>query len=83
MSYPVVGPELLTGVTSLSAEGHECVLVQLSCLVILGLYDGRASHCGLGCGNNDEVLAGDTQENLPSERGLSETNYRFEEQQQP
>jgi len=44
--------------------------VQLPCLVIFSLNDGRASHCGLGCGHNDEVLAGDAQENLPSKHGV-------------
>lgn len=58
--------KLLTGVTSFSAERHQCVLVELPRLVVLGFDDRRASHYGLGCGHNDEVLTSDAQENVPA-----------------
>lgn len=70
-SCSIVSHELLTSISGLSRESHECVRVQLPCLVILSLNDGRASHYGLGCGHNDEVLASDTQENLPSKHRVS------------
>lgn len=52
------------------------MLVQLPCLVVLSLHDGRTSHCGLRCGNNDEVLPSNTQENLPSKRGSLERSRK-------
>lgn len=61
----VIPHQLLTSVTRFSAERHHCVPVELSRLVVFGLDDRGASHYGLGRGHDDEVLTGDTQENLP------------------
>ncbi len=58
--------QLLTSVTRFTAERHHCVPVKLSHLVVFGLDDRGASHYGLGCGHDDEVLTGDSQENLPA-----------------
>lgn len=62
----VTRDELLTGVTRFSAERHHCVPVELSRLVVFGFDDRGASHYGLGCGHNDEILSSDAQENLPA-----------------
>lgn len=37
-----------TGISSLSRESHEGVLVELSCLVIGGFQDGDTSHGSFG-----------------------------------
>lgn len=79
----VASHKLLTGISSLSGEGHECVRVQLPCLVVLRLNDGRTSHYGLGCGHNDEVFAGDAQENLPSTHRVLVACRRIDEQYVP
>ena len=50
-----------TGVSSLSGECHQRVLVQASGLVVGGLQDRSSSHRSLGGGDQGEVLAGDAQ----------------------
>lgn len=49
-----------TCVTSLSAKGHQGVLVQLACLVIVDLEDGSTAHGRFGGGDDGEVLACDS-----------------------
>lgn len=50
----------LTCVARLSAEGHECLLVQRPRLVVVGLENARASHRRLGCGDDAEVFPCDS-----------------------
>lgn len=65
-----------TCISRLPGVRHKRVLVQLSCLIIFGLENGRPSHGSLGCCNNDEVLSGDAQKYLP--RYVSERVYAEE-----
>ena len=54
-----------TCVSRLSRESHERVLVQRPRLVVRSLEDGGASHGSLGGRDEGEVLARDSQKNLP------------------
>lgn len=58
-------PRSPTCVARLAREGHQRVLVQLPRLVVGRLEDGRAAHRSLGGRDQGEVLARDTEENLP------------------
>lgn len=50
-----------TCVAGLATVCHQGVLVQRPCLVVGGLEDGRATHRGLGGGDDGEVLASDSE----------------------
>jgi hypothetical protein len=53
--------EECTCVSSFSREGHQGVLIQGARLVVGGFENGCSSHCGLGGGDEGEVLASDAQ----------------------
>lgn len=55
-----------TSVTCFSRVCHEGVLVQLSGLVVGSFQDGGASHRSLGGRDQGEVLARNSQQNLPA-----------------
>lgn len=61
------GPGNCTCVACLSRVCHQGVFVELSRLVIGGLEDGSSSHGRLGRRDQREVLARDSQENLPED----------------
>lgn len=59
-----------TSVACLSRVCHKSVLIQLTGLVVAGLENGSSSHSRLGRCNQREVLARDSQENLPRDGEL-------------
>lgn len=58
--------EVHTSVTCFSRICHESVLVQLPGLVVGSFQDGGASHRSLGGRDQGEVLARNSQKNLPA-----------------
>lgn len=50
-----------TGISGLSRERHQRMLVQSPRLVIRSFENGGSSHCGFGGCDEGEVLAGDAQ----------------------
>jgi len=62
-----------TGITCFSRVCDQGVLVQLSGLVVGGLQNGGTSHRSLGGRDQGEVLARDSQQNLPANIPLERT----------
>ena len=54
-----------TGISSLSTEGHQGVVVQVASFIVGSLENSRTSHSSLRCCNEGKVLSGNTKENLP------------------
>lgn len=67
-----------TGVACFSRICHQGVLVQLSGLVVSSFEDGCASHRSLGGGDQGEVLARNSQQNLPAIISLEHANWHLD-----
>lgn len=67
--------ELHTGVTCFSRIRHQGVFVQLSGLVIGSFEDGGTSHRSLGGRDQGEVLARNSQQNLPATISLERVSW--------
>lgn len=67
--------ETHTGVTCFSRIRHQGVLVQLSGLVIGSFEDGGTSHRSLGGRDQGEVLARNSQQNLPATISLERVSW--------
>lgn len=66
-----------TSVTCFSRICHQGVLVQLSGLVVSSFEDGGASHRSLGGRDQGEVLARNSQQNLPAIKSLERANWHL------